>query len=118
MIWSRTVRGSRPSRIHRVALTGQLRVSEQRAVDLVQAAGIGTIQALLSATPARRDPGLAEAMYEAVLRQILTNAPERSNDGLKATAITFRAIAPRLDMLTDAERQLMTEWLDQAIAAL
>lgn len=106
------------SRIHRVALTGRLRLSEQRCVDLIQAAGIGTIQALLSTPPKHRDRGLADAMYEAVLGQILTNAPGRSDDGPAATAVAFRAVVPRLDMLSDAERRLMAEWLDRAIEAL
>jgi AcrR family transcriptional regulator len=106
------------SRIHRVALTGRLRVSEERSVNLIQAAGIGTIQALLSTAPKHRDPGLAAAMYEAVLAQILTDAPERSDDRRVATAVTFRAVVPRLDMLSPAERQLMAEWLDRAIEAL
>ena len=34
-----------------------------------------------------------------------------------ATAVAFRAVAPRLDMLSDAERLLLTEWLDRAITA-
>lgn len=105
------------ARIHRVALTGLLRVSEALAVDLVQAAGTGTIQTLLSSAPQRRDPALADAMYEAVLRQILATAPERSDGGLMATAVTFRAVVPRLDGLSDAERTLMTEWLDRAVEA-
>jgi hypothetical protein len=33
-------------------------------------------------------------------------------------AVALRAIAPRLDMLTDAERKLLAEWLDRAIDAL
>ncbi len=106
------------SRVHRVALTGRLRVSERRAVDLVQAAGTGTIQALLSTPLQHRDPGLADAMYEAVLQQILTAASERSYDGPIATSVAFRALAPRLDMLSHAERHLMAEWLDRAIDAL
>ena len=106
------------SRVHRVALTGRLRVSEQRCVDLIQAAGIGTIQVLLSTSPKQRDPGLADAMYEAVLGQILTNVPERSNNGPAATVVTFRAVLAQLDMLSNAERQLMAEWLDHAIDAL
>ena len=93
-------------------------VSQTRAVDLIQAAATGTIQALLSRPPAHRDPGLADAMYEAVLGQILTDAPERSEDGPVAAAVTVRAIVPRLDMLSDAERLLMSEWLDRAIRAL
>lgn len=106
------------SRVHRVAATGRLGVSEQRAVDLIQAAGIGTIQTLLSMPPGQRDPGFADAMLEAVLRQILTAAPVRTENGPMAAAVAFRAIAPQLDMLSPAERQLLADWLDRAIDAL
>ncbi len=106
------------SRVHRIAVAGRLRVSEQRAVELIHAAGTGTVITILSTPPEQRDLGLAEDIYEAVLRQILSDAPERSKNGSKATAVAFRAITPRLDMLSDAERQLMAEWLDRAIGAL
>jgi AcrR family transcriptional regulator len=106
------------ARVHRVAVTGRLRVSEQRAVDLIQAAGIGVIQTLLSTAPEQRDPGLADGMLEAVLRQILTEAPPRPESGPMATAVAFAAITPRLDMLSQPERQLLAEWLDRAIDAL
>jgi AcrR family transcriptional regulator len=102
-------------RVHRVAVTGRLRVSERRAVGLVQAAGIGVIQTLLSTPPDQRDPDLAENMFEAVLRQILTDAPERPDGGLIATTVAFRAIAPRLGRLSEVERLLLAEWLDRAI---
>ena len=106
------------SRVHRVAATGRLRVSERRAVDLIQAAGIGTIQTLLSTPVEHRDAGLAENMYGAVRRQILTDAPhvhDEPNDQLTAAAVAFRAVAPQLDMLTDAEHRLLSEWLNRAI---
>ncbi len=106
------------SRVHRIAVTGRLRVSEQRAIDLIHAGGTGTVLTILSTPPEQRDPGLAEDMYEAVLRQILTDAPERAKNGSMATAVALRAIAPRLDMLSQAERQLLAEWLDRAIDAL
>lgn len=106
------------SRVHRVAATGRLRVSERRAVDLIQAAGIGTIQTLLATPPEHRDPGLADAMYEAVLRQILTDPPQPADGGSMAPVVAFRAIAPGLDILSDAERRLLTEWLDRTIDAL
>jgi len=106
------------SRIHRIAVTGRLRVSEQRAVELIHAAGTGTVLTILSTPLEQRDHGLVEDMYDAVLRQILTNAPERARNGSMATAVACRAIAPRLDMLSDAERQLLAEWLDRAIDAL
>ncbi len=106
------------SRVHRVAATGRLRVDERRAVDLIQAAGIGAIQTLLSTPPDQRDPRLPESMFQAILGQILTDAPERPESGPIAAAVAFRAIAPRLDMLSEAERQLLAEWLDRAIDTL
>ena len=104
------------SRVHRVAESGRLRVSERRAVDLIQAAGIGTIQTLLATPPERRDAGLAESMFEAVLRQILVDAPGGTGNGSIATAVAFRAITPQLGVLTEAERRLLAEWLDRVIA--
>jgi AcrR family transcriptional regulator len=106
------------SRVHRVAVTGRLRVSERRAAGLIQAAGIGVIQTLLSTPPEQRDPGLAESMFQAVLQQVLTGAPALSEGGPIAATVAFRAIAPRLDMLSEAERQLLADWLDRAISTL
>jgi AcrR family transcriptional regulator len=106
------------SRVHRVAEAGRLRVSERRAVDLIQAAGIGTIQTLLATPPGRRDSGLAEGMFEAILRQILVDAPDSTGNGPAATAVAFRAITPQLEVLTEAERRLLAEWLDRVIAGL
>ena len=106
------------ARVHRVALTGRLRVSEERAVNIIQAAGIGTIQSLLATPPEQRDAGLAESMYEAVLRQILTDAPEPSQNGPLSAAVAFRALAPQLDMLSEGEKQLLSEWLDRAVQGL
>jgi len=103
------------SRIHRVAAAGRLRVGERRAVDLIQAAGIGTIQTLLSTPAEQRDTGLAESMYDAVLRQILTHAPDPAQDRATAAAVAFRAVARQLDVLSNAEQRLLTEWLDRAI---
>ena len=106
------------SRVRRVASTGRLRVSEQRAVDLIRAGGTGAVLTLLSAPPDERDSGLADAMYEAVLREILTDAPEVPDSGPITAAVALRALAPRLDMLSDAEQKLLSEWLDRAIDGL
>lgn len=105
------------ARIRRVAATGRLRVSEQRAVQLVQAGGTGTVLTLLATAPEHRDPGLSQAMYEAVLAQILTDPPEREDGRPLATAVAFRALVPRLTSLSDPERHLLAEWLDRAIGA-
>jgi AcrR family transcriptional regulator len=113
---ARSGRAVLAARVHRIAVAGRLRVSEDRAVGIIQAAGVGAIQTLL-ASP-EQDAGLADAMYQAVLEQILTDAPERDVDGALAATVGFRAIVPQLDMLTDAERLVLVEWLDRAIAGL
>ena len=105
------------SRVHRLAEAGRLRVGEQRAVDLVHAAGTGVVLALLAVPADRRDPDLADVMLEAVLRQVLDDVPARPAGGPLAAAVAFRAVAPGLGELTDAERGLLREWLDRVIAA-
>lgn len=101
------------ARVHRLAMTGRLRVTEQRAVDLIQAAGVGTIQSQLSTPEELRDPVLGEAMLEAVLGRILTDASVEAPSGPVATAVALRALAPQLDALSESERQLLIEWLDR-----
>lgn len=101
------------ARVRRLAMAGRLRVTEQRAVDLIQAAGVGTVQAQL-ATPAElRDPELGEAMMDAVLDRILTDASVEAPSGPVATAVALRALAPQLDALSESERHLLIEWLDR-----
>ena len=103
------------SRVHRVAAAGRLRVGERRAVELIHAAGTGTVQTLLAVPADARDPHLADAMFEAVAAAILTDAPARAATGPVAAAVAFRTIVPELSMLSDAERTLLSEWLDRSI---
>jgi AcrR family transcriptional regulator len=105
------------ARVHRLATAGYLRVPEQRAVDIIQAAGIGTIQALLATPVEQRDPELGEVMLDAVLGRILTDAPPELSDGPVASAVALRAHAPELEALSASERRLLTEWLDRITAA-
>ena len=106
------------ARVHRVAAAGRLRVSERRAVDVLQAAGIGAIHVLLSTPAAQRDPGLADSMFAAVLREVLTDAPAAAGAGPVAATVAFRAVAPQLDVLTPGELLLLGELLDRAVDAL
>ncbi|HEX5204491.1 MAG TPA: helix-turn-helix domain-containing protein [Actinoplanes sp.] len=101
------------TRVHRLAAAGMLRVAEPHAVGLIHAAGVGTIQALLATPAEQRDPALGDAMMDAVLGRILTGAPARASSGPRAPAIALRALAPQLEMLTAAERDLLVEWLDR-----
>lgn len=101
------------SRVHRLAAAGLLRVPEARAVDLIHAAGTGAVHALLATPAAERDPGLGEAMMEAVLDAILVGDPGGVPDGPVSAAIALRAVAPDLEVLSTAERQLLADWLDR-----
>jgi AcrR family transcriptional regulator len=104
------------ARVHRMAASGRLRVSENRAVGIIQAAGSGVIQTMLATPVESRDAGLPDALYDAVLSQILTDAPGPVTQDRLTAAVAFRAIAPELDALSSAERQVLLEWLDRAIA--
>ena len=103
------------ARVHRLAETGRLQVSEQRAVGLIQAAGTGVVQTLLSTPTDERDPGLADDMYDALLRQLLSDAPPREQSGARGAAVALRAMAPGLEVLSDGERLLLSEWLSRVI---
>lgn len=106
------------SRIHRVAAIGRLRVAESHAVDLVQAAGVGVIQSMLATPMESRDENLPGSMYDAVMRQILSDGPARRDGAVSAIAVAFRAVAPRLPGLSESEKTLLAEWLDRSIAVL
>jgi AcrR family transcriptional regulator len=102
------------ARVRRVAAIGRLRVAERRAVELIHAAGTGAVLTLLSMPPEERAPDLADAMYDAVMQAILTDVPALAEDNTIAAAVAFRTVVPRLSMLTDAERALLSQWLDRA----
>ena len=104
------------SRVRRVAAIGRLRVGEDRAVGLIQSAGVGTIQTLLAAPRERRDPGLADAMWDAVAAAILIDAAPHPVERPRAAAITLRATTSGQEVLSGAERELLAEWLDRIIA--
>ncbi len=69
------------ARIHEVAAAGGLRVDEQLAVDMVHAAGCGTVLALLAHPAERRDPRLSDAIFEAVIAAIATGSDDRHGAG-------------------------------------
>ena len=111
------------ARVHRVALAGRLRVPEERCVDLVQSAGTGVIQTLLATSVEHRDPQLAASMWDAVMAAVLVEdgrsagAAAQAEQATAATVVAFRAMAPQLPGLSDAERGLLVDWLHRAEAA-
>lgn len=106
------------ARVARAAAAGMLRVSERRAVDMIHASGNGVVLTLLARPEEERDPGLADAMIEAVLGEILTTKPVASVSSPAALAVTFLAAVPDLPALSGPERTLLTEWLTRTIAEL
>lgn len=106
------------ARVRRLAAAGLLRVAEDRAVTMIHAAGTGLVLTLLDTPPDARDPGLAEAMFDALAAAILADVPAVAEAGVGAVAVTFATAVAELPALTDAERALMGEWLGRAIAAL
>lgn len=106
-------------RVSRVAAAGRLRVEEERAVEMIHAAGAGTVLTLLEQSPDSRDLGLADAMFDAVSHSILinpklTHAPAHDQ---MALLVTFATVVPKLSALSGNERGLLSEWIARAIRA-
>lgn len=106
------------ARIGRLAAAGLLQVDEQRALMMIHAAGNGTVFALLGVPEQDRDPGLADAMFDAVLARICTAAPAVPSTTMTAVAVTFARTVPDLPGLTEAERAVLAEWLDRSLGHL
>jgi AcrR family transcriptional regulator len=111
------------ARVHRVAEAGRLRVTEQRAVDLIRATGTGVVFTLIDQPEDERDEALAGTAWESVGAAILTAPPApgtappapgaAASPGPAAAAVTLRAALPGLTALTPAERTLLADWLDR-----
>jgi hypothetical protein len=103
--------------IRRLAVAGQLRVSEEKAPDLVHASGCRTVLTLLAMPEDRRDLSLSENAREAVIAAITTGSPARKSPGPATAAVALRAVLSEATTLTRAERQLFEEWLDRLAAS-
>jgi AcrR family transcriptional regulator len=101
--------------IHRIAEAGRLRMTEERAVVLVEAAGRGMTLTLISLPEDRRDLSLSATARESVIATITTDPPPSGPEhaGPVATAVALRAVLPQTTALTDPERALLADWLDR-----
>ncbi|WP_370375960.1 TetR/AcrR family transcriptional regulator [Catenulispora sp. GAS73] len=112
-------------RVTRVARAGRLRVPEQRAVDLIHAAGTGVVFTLIDQPAETRDESLADLAWEGVCATILTgeHTGERTGEHAAApaapatAAVTLRAALPDLVMFTPHERALFGDWLGRVVDA-
>ncbi|MDH7794596.1 MULTISPECIES: TetR/AcrR family transcriptional regulator [unclassified Beijerinckia] len=105
-------------RVRRVARTGRLRVSEERAVDLIHAMGTGTVLTLLEKAPNER-AGLAEAARNAVFAAILDerSGPVAGASSVAGTASALRARLDEVTGLTPGEQLLLDELLRRIAGA-
>jgi AcrR family transcriptional regulator len=100
-------------RIRNIALAGRLRVSEGRALSMLQSVGTGTVLTLLGEPQQRRDPGLSEAAREMVVAAITGEPISAADAGHRGAAAGMRAQLDRTSVLTGGERHLLGELLDR-----
>jgi AcrR family transcriptional regulator len=108
--------------ITRVAATGRLRMSVERATAVLHAAGVGTILTMISTPAESRDLGTAEAARESVIAAIIAPAaagtahPEHGeHDDTASAAMTLRAALARrgTSTLSSTEKALLIDWLNR-----
>jgi AcrR family transcriptional regulator len=98
-------------RIRNIALSGRLRVSEDRAIMLLHAVGTGTVFALLAQPEHQRDPELSAIAREAVIAAITGAAVRGAASGAAGAAVAMNAALGQTNVLSEGERQLMSELL-------
>jgi AcrR family transcriptional regulator len=106
-----TAMGILRQKIRNIALAGRLRVTEDRAVTLLHAAGTGTVFALLAQPEAQRDTGLSAVARDAIIAAITTDPVSASGQGVATAAVAMTALLERTTVLSDGERHLMIELL-------
>ena len=105
--------------VRRVAEAGRLRVSVERAANMIHAAGCGVTLTLIGARPADRDPALSETTREAILAAVTSDEPEdwkeqNDRDRVANRAVALKAVLPEAEKeLSSGEKTLLSEWLDR-----
>ena len=100
-------------RIRKIALAGRLRISEERAVGLMQSVGTGTVLTLLSQPADQRDAGLSVTARESVVAAITGEAIAAAESGTSGAAAALRAALDQTDVLSAGEKHLLAELLDR-----
>src|SRR5580704_3052018 len=107
---------------------GRLRVDVLHATVLVHAAGTGVTLTLAATPPEERDPRLSDTMREAIITAVTVPAtaepPDGGSDAAPAAervavhAVALRALlAEAPSVLSPAERQLLSDWLERLATA-
>jgi AcrR family transcriptional regulator len=104
------------NQVRRVAHTGRLRVSQERAVDLIQAMGTGTVLTLLVKPPRERGD-LADVACNAVFAAIINGMGPSVGPGPAGAASALRAGLADIANVTLGERHLLDELLQRIASA-
>src|ERR1700738_2474515 len=104
--------------VARIAEAGRLRVDVVHATGLIHAAGTGVTLTLAATPPEERDPRLSETMRAAILTAITAPASAPAAHRVAVHAVALRALlAEAPSVLSPAERQLLSDWLDRLATA-
>jgi len=105
------------AKVHRLAAEGLLGVNEERATQILLAAGCGTALTLIGSPPESRDPSLSSAVREACIAAITTDTPAAppASTGRVGAAVALRADLDVAQEFSPGEKALMTEWLTRII---
>jgi AcrR family transcriptional regulator len=97
--------------IRSIAAAGRLRLSEERAANLLHASACGIVLTLLAMPEKSRDLAISEIARESVLATITTETPMIRRLRTASAAVALAALLPKSSSLCGAERQLLDEWL-------
>lgn len=108
--------------VQRVAAAGRLRISVERAAQVIHASGVGVTLTLLTRPPEHRDLRISGLTREAVLAAVTTDAAtgmmafDSSAQRVAARSVALRAVLADATVdLTPGERTLLGELLDRLI---
>ncbi len=103
--------------VARIAEAGRLRVSVERAAQMLHAAACGVTLTLLELKPEARDLSLSAQSREVVLDAVTlplaaaTSADANGQNSVISHAVALKALLPKTTKLTSNERALLSEWL-------
>lgn len=98
-------------RVRAIAAAGRLRVSEERAIALLQAMGAGTVLTLLGQPEGARDDGFSAFARESVVATLTGEARASQDSDARSTAAALRASLESTAVLSAGERHLLEELL-------
>lgn len=101
------------ARVRRIAQAGRLRLSEDRAVALIHAAGTGVVATLLAVPQEERDDAVSSTAREAVLGALLNAETAPQYDDLSSLAVGLSAHLGTTEVLSPGELLLLQELLSR-----